>query len=90
MHKSNPYGLTPALVELLAATIEIGTAKTEALAKRLCRSEGTIRKQWGDIFACLQVSSRFEAVLFALENRIVLLNRERLGQALNGVHPIHT
>jgi DNA-binding NarL/FixJ family response regulator len=71
------FGLTSSELEVIEATVNSGNSSDAELSDSLCRTTGTLHTDWNRIMRRLGVHSRLAAVLFCLENRIVLLKRER-------------
>jgi DNA-binding NarL/FixJ family response regulator len=57
--------LTPAQLDILAACIVLKTTDSQALARYLGRSDGTIRIQFSQIYARLGVDCRYAAIRMA-------------------------
>jgi hypothetical protein len=66
-----------ALVQLLQEAVNKSTTNDQVLAQSLDRSVSTIQTEWSRIHARLGVNCRAEAIMVALERKIILLNRER-------------
>lgn len=67
MDEIAPCPLTPAQLTLLATCVTLRTTDSEALARCLCRTEGTVRVQFHDIFVTLAVDCRYAAIRVAEE-----------------------
>lgn len=67
MNEKQACPLTPALLELLQASVSIRSVHSRALAARLFRSPNTIDTEFKRICEQLDVHSRTDAVLMALE-----------------------
>ena len=66
-----------ALVQLLQEAVNMSTTNDQILADSLGRSVETVRTEWSRIHSRLGVHCRAEAIMVALERKIILLNRER-------------
>lgn len=65
--------LTPALKELLQASVNADTKNAEELAQILCRSPHTIQTEYKRVCQLLNVHSHTAAVLVALKRGLVTL-----------------
>lgn len=68
MAKENRCPLSATLLEILEACVRLNRLDTEALARTLHRSPHTIRTEFKRIFQALEVHSRHQAVMKAIEN----------------------
>jgi DNA-binding CsgD family transcriptional regulator len=64
-----PAGLTDREIEVLR-TLATGASRHE-MAKRLCLSEHTVRHHLEHIYAKIDVKTRVEATLFAIEHGLL-------------------
>jgi len=72
-----PSPLSPSLSRVLEATIALATDSDDALGRHLYLSPRTVHCYWGRICHVLGARNRLEAVLIALESRLVSLERDR-------------
>jgi hypothetical protein len=68
--------LSSALVRFLGVVVELGTDDDDAIAKHMFLSTKTVHTYWGRTLDGLGVHSRCQALFKALEQRIVVLERE--------------
>jgi DNA-binding CsgD family transcriptional regulator len=85
--------LSPALIALLQAVVNLRTANTKALARYLGRCSTTIDTEFKRIYALTDTHSRLEAVIYALrvgwiqltpldENPVEPVDNERYSRGL--------
>ena len=68
--------LTPTELQILQTAVHEITSDCKDLARILGRNRHTVRKHLDNAVGKLEVHSRFEAALTALEERAIMLKRE--------------
>ncbi len=73
MKSESSWPLTPALILLLQACVDVRSTQDKKLAQHLCLSPETIRTEFKRIAESLGTHDRFEAVLLAWEKNWIRL-----------------
>ena len=77
--------LTPALLQLLQESVNLGTTDATVIAKILVKSPATVRTEFQQVCVLLNVHTRLAAILIALRHKWIWLGPARR----NPPTPVH-